>query len=36
MSDGMVRKWFRAFKDGRRNVYDEERTGQDIPSLLTN
>ena len=24
MSDGMVRKWVRAFKDGRKNVHDEE------------
>ena len=26
MSDGMVRKWVRAFKDGRKNVHDEERS----------
>jgi hypothetical protein len=24
MSDGMVRKWVRTFKDGRKNVHDEE------------
>ena len=24
----MVRKWVRAFKDGRKNVHDEERSGQ--------
>ena len=28
MSDGMVRKWVRVFKDGRKNVHDEERSGQ--------
>ena len=27
MSDGMVRKWVRAFKDGQKNVHDEERSG---------
>ena len=32
MSDGMVRKWVRAFKDGRTNVQDEERSGR--PSML--
>ena len=26
MSDGMVRKWVRSFKDGRTNVHDEERS----------
>ncbi|KAG8336234.1 Tetratricopeptide repeat protein 37 [Homalodisca vitripennis] len=29
----MVRKWIRAFKDGRTNVYDEERSGR--PSVIT-
>ena len=33
MSDGMVRKWARAFKDGRTNVHDEERSGR--PSVIT-
>ncbi|GFV93808.1 HTH_48 domain-containing protein [Trichonephila clavipes] len=28
MSDGMVRKWVRAFKDGRTNIHDEERSGR--------
>lgn len=28
MSDGMVRKWVRAFKDSRTNVHDEERSGR--------
>ncbi|KAL4704968.1 hypothetical protein ACJJTC_005453 [Scirpophaga incertulas] len=32
MSDGMVRKWVRAFKDGRTNVHDEERSGR--PSVV--
>ena len=26
MNDGIVRKWVRAFKDGRKNVHDEERS----------
>ncbi|GFQ96234.1 HTH_48 domain-containing protein [Trichonephila clavata] len=30
MSDGMVRKWVRAFKDGRTNVHDEERSGRPL------
>lgn len=33
MSDGMVRKWIRAFKDGRTNVHDEERSGR--PSVIS-
>uniref|UniRef100_A0A1B6GKI0 Mos1 transposase HTH domain-containing protein n=1 Tax=Cuerna arida TaxID=1464854 RepID=A0A1B6GKI0_9HEMI len=33
MSEGMVRKWVRAFKDGRTNVHDEERSGR--PSVIT-
>ncbi|GFW71246.1 HTH_48 domain-containing protein [Trichonephila clavipes] len=33
MSDGMVRKWVRAFKDGRTNIHDEERRGR--PSVIT-
>ena len=33
MSDGMVRKWVRAFKDGRKNVHDEERSGR--PSVIS-
>ncbi|GFU89680.1 histone-lysine N-methyltransferase SETMAR [Trichonephila clavipes] len=33
MSDGMVRKWVRAFKDGRTNIHDEERSGR--PSVIT-
>ncbi|GBN07838.1 hypothetical protein AVEN_213244-1 [Araneus ventricosus] len=28
MSEGMVRKWFRAFKDGRTIVHDGERSGR--------
>ncbi|GFY26728.1 HTH_48 domain-containing protein [Trichonephila clavipes] len=26
MSDGMVRKWVRAFKDGHTNIHDEEQS----------
>ncbi|XP_073976274.1 protein GVQW3-like [Rhodnius prolixus] len=33
MSSGMVRKWVRAFKDGRTNVHDVERIGR--PSVIT-
>ncbi|GFX54399.1 histone-lysine N-methyltransferase SETMAR [Trichonephila clavipes] len=33
MSDGMVRKWVRAFKDGRTNIHDEEGSGR--PSVIT-
>ncbi|GFT49575.1 HTH_48 domain-containing protein [Trichonephila clavipes] len=33
MSDGMVLKWVRAFKDGRINIHDEERSGR--PSVIT-
>ncbi|GBO26934.1 hypothetical protein AVEN_269373-1 [Araneus ventricosus] len=33
MSEGMVRKWVRAFKDGRTNTHDEERSGR--PSVIT-
>ena len=32
MSDGMVRKWFRIFTEGREKVHDETRTGR--PSLV--
>ena len=32
MSNGMVRKWVRAFKDGRNNVHDK-RSGQ--PSVIS-
>ncbi|GBN43428.1 hypothetical protein AVEN_14349-1 [Araneus ventricosus] len=28
MTDGMVRKWVRHFKDGRTNVHDEARSGR--------
>ncbi|GBM03614.1 hypothetical protein AVEN_203184-1 [Araneus ventricosus] len=28
VSEGMVRKWVRAFKDGRTNVHDGERSGR--------
>ena len=28
MSDGMVRKWVRAFKDGRTYLHNEERSGR--------
>ena len=31
-SDGMVRKWFRMFNEGRDNVHDEARSGR--PSLV--
>ena len=30
MSDGMVCKWVRAFKDGRKNVNDEEQSGRPL------
>ncbi|GBM89515.1 hypothetical protein AVEN_15320-1 [Araneus ventricosus] len=33
MSEGMVRKWVRASKNGRTNVHDEERSGR--PSVIT-
>lgn len=33
MSDSKVRKWVRAFKDGRENVHDEQRSGR--PSVIT-
>lgn len=33
MSDGIVRRWVRAFKDDHNNVHDEERTGS--PSIST-
>ena len=33
MSDSKVRKWVRAFKDGRENVHDEPRSGR--PSVIT-
>ena len=33
MSDEMVRKWVRALKDGRKNVHDEERSGE--PSVIS-
>ncbi|GFX77961.1 HTH_48 domain-containing protein [Trichonephila clavipes] len=33
MSNGMERKWARAFKDGRTNIHDEERSGR--PSVIT-
>ncbi|GFV74633.1 uncharacterized protein TNCV_5130751 [Trichonephila clavipes] len=33
MSSSKVRKWVRAFKDGRENVHDEPRSGQ--PSVIT-
>ncbi|GFX69177.1 HTH_48 domain-containing protein [Trichonephila clavipes] len=38
MRDGMVRKWVRAFKDGRTNIHDEERSGRPsvIPDELIN
>ena len=28
MSDGVVRKWVRMFKEGRENVHDEARSGR--------
>ncbi|GFV89672.1 histone-lysine N-methyltransferase SETMAR [Trichonephila clavipes] len=33
MSSSKVRKWVRAFKDGRENVHDEPRSGR--PSVIT-
>ncbi|GBM99835.1 hypothetical protein AVEN_4741-1 [Araneus ventricosus] len=33
MSVGMVRKWVRAFKDGRTNVHNEGGSGR--PSVIT-
>jgi transposase len=33
MSEGIVRKWCRMFKDGRTNVHHEERSGQ--PSVVS-
>ncbi|GBM08372.1 hypothetical protein AVEN_108370-1 [Araneus ventricosus] len=33
MREGMVRKWVRAFKDGRTIVHYEERSGR--PSVIT-
>ncbi|GBO36296.1 hypothetical protein AVEN_75634-1 [Araneus ventricosus] len=33
MSEGMVRKWVKAFKDGRTNAHDDERSGR--PSVIT-
>ena len=33
MSDGMVRKWVRAFKDERKKVHDEERSWR--PSVIS-
>ncbi|GFU79334.1 HTH_48 domain-containing protein [Trichonephila clavipes] len=33
MSDGMMRKWVRTFKDGPTNIHDEERIGR--PSVIT-
>ncbi|GBL70922.1 hypothetical protein AVEN_46045-1, partial [Araneus ventricosus] len=33
MSEGMVRKWVRAYKDGRTVVHHEERSGR--PSVIT-
>jgi len=32
MSDGMVRKWFRMFNEGRENLHDEVQSGR--PSLV--
>jgi len=32
MSDGMVRKWFRMFNEGRENMHDEARSVR--PSLV--
>ncbi|GFU86543.1 mariner Mos1 transposase [Trichonephila clavipes] len=33
MSDSKVRKWVRKFKDGRKKILDEERSGR--PSVIT-
>ncbi|GBL93875.1 hypothetical protein AVEN_153635-1 [Araneus ventricosus] len=33
MSEGMIRKWVRAFKGYRRNAHDEEKSGQ--PFVIT-
>lgn len=33
MSEGVVREWVRSFKNGRKNVHDEERSGR--PSVVS-
>ena len=33
MSDGMVHKWVRAFKDGQKNFHDDEQSGR--PSVIS-
>jgi hypothetical protein len=33
MSEGTVKQWCRMLKDGRKNFYDEERSGQ--PSVVS-
>jgi transposase len=33
MREGTVRNWCRMFKDGRKNVHDEERSGR--PSVVS-
>jgi transposase len=33
VSDGMVRRWYRMFSEGRWNVHDDDRSGS--PSLVT-
>jgi hypothetical protein len=33
MSDGMVRRWYRMFSEGKTNVHDDDRSG--CPSLVT-
>jgi arsenate reductase-like glutaredoxin family protein len=33
MSEGTVRQWCRMFKDGRRNVHNEEQSG--LPSVVS-
>jgi hypothetical protein len=33
MSEGTVRQWCRTFKDGRKNIHDEER--RDRPSVVS-
>jgi hypothetical protein len=36
LRDGMVRRWFRMFSDGRTNVHDDDRSGRpSCPSLVT-
>jgi hypothetical protein len=33
MGDGMVRRWYKMFSEGRMNVHDDDRSGR--PTLVT-